>query len=89
MINVNFFSMYMQISNGADVNVRDSLGRVPLHAACVAQDQKLATRTIELLLEAGAEPGLADELGMTPAHLTALAGWYVLSMHYMMLNTIS
>ncbi|XP_023314862.1 serine/threonine-protein phosphatase 6 regulatory ankyrin repeat subunit C-like [Trichogramma pretiosum] len=47
------------------VNVRDRMGRTPLHLALELDNE----RTAELLLRAGADPNLPDDNGSTPLHV--------------------
>ncbi|KAL4794568.1 hypothetical protein BDV19DRAFT_379477 [Aspergillus venezuelensis] len=53
------------IREGADINVRDDLGRTPLHQA-VAEG---STRMFRLLLEHGAEVNAVDKRGYSALHL--------------------
>ena len=54
------------IDAGADVRLRDHLGRTPLHQACTGdRDRK---EIIRLLLAHGADPNAQDTSGRTPLH---------------------
>jgi ankyrin repeat protein len=67
---------HTQLADGADVDCRDDRGRTPLHAACSAVSHaEAAQEVIRQLLERGARAGLADDHGVTPAHLAAKHGW--------------
>ena len=58
----------MLIANGADVNARDSLGVVPLHAAADADGKGVA----ELLIRHGADVNARDAYGWPPLYDAAL-----------------
>ncbi len=51
------------------VDVRDAVGRSPLHYAAAAG----AVRAVRILLAGGAQPNLADGTGRTPLHYTRRA----------------
>ncbi|MCK6509495.1 ankyrin repeat domain-containing protein [Myxococcota bacterium] len=56
------------LDDGADINARDYNGRTPLHVAAAAGQ----AHTVQLLLQHGASPLVADRSGRTPideAHL--------------------
>lgn len=55
------------ITNGAEVNVKDSAGRSPLHMAAAYG----ATPVARLLLDKGADPDIQDAMGLTPLHMAA------------------
>ncbi len=60
------------LSAGADVNARDKNGRAALHHAV---DPLLNIPLVELLLEKGANPALADKNGVTPIAQARLLGF--------------
>jgi len=55
------------IANGAEVNIKDTAGRTPLHMAAAYG----ATPVARLLLEKGADPDEQDAMGLTPMHMAA------------------
>jgi len=55
------------IANGAEVNVKDTAGRTPLHMAAAYG----ATPVARLLLDKGADPDVQDSMGLTPLHMAA------------------
>jgi ankyrin repeat protein len=68
------------LKNGANVNARDKSGRGPLHRAVAGISLiegvpvKTKMQIVEMLLEAGADPGLRDGGGKTAGER---AGWFV------------
>lgn len=63
----NLEDLRILLSNGADPNARDHLGRTPLHK--VVFDVRTTPEMVKALLEAGADPDLKDDQGRT-AHMT-------------------
>lgn len=59
------FDTYLNL--GVDVNVQDSVGRTPLHAAITQSNSEL----IEILLERGAKVNVLDQQQKTPLHYLA------------------
>jgi ankyrin repeat protein len=57
--------------HGMNVNTRDSDGRTPLFYAC----EEGRTCIAKLLIAKGAEPGIADSVGETPARLAEDNGY--------------
>lgn len=55
---------------GADVDVRDPVGRTPLHLACICG----AVKVVKLLLERKARVSARTTCGRTPMHLAAQYG---------------
>ncbi len=55
------------LSEGVDLNARDSKGQTALHAAIEAGDKE----TFDRLLEKGANPNLCDDVGNSVVHLAA------------------
>jgi ankyrin repeat protein len=58
----NYYKQPWLLEFGGDLNVRDCLGRTPLHHAAAEG------RGLEPLLEAGADPNARDKDGKTPLH---------------------
>lgn len=58
------------IADKVDVNAREGDGATALHWAVSQEDAAL----VALLLDAGATPGLANDLGVTPLHLASALG---------------
>lgn len=67
----DFYSVKTLIEAGADVNLVGNLGYAPLHVAAWRDH----TEAIEMLLEAGADPGVRCEVGKTALD-TALENGY-------------
>lgn len=55
------------IAAGAEVNIKDTAGRTPLHMAAAYG----ATPVARLLLDKGADPDVQDSMGLTPLHMAA------------------
>ena len=64
---------WVLLEQGAALDVRDSLGRTPLHAAA-APWWKESTDLVELLLDSGAEVDAVDHQGRTPLDIATAAG---------------
>jgi ankyrin repeat protein len=63
------------IENGAEIDARDDQGRTALHwAVLLAFDSLDRTAFVELLLEAGADPSIADEEQITPVSIARESG---------------
>ncbi|CAB0032628.1 unnamed protein product, partial [Trichogramma brassicae] len=60
-----FFKINEDHNQTVDVNVRDKKGQTPLH---YASERRIA-EFVEILLENGANPNLANAEGLTPLHL--------------------
>ncbi|CAM9747022.1 unnamed protein product, partial [Laminaria digitata] len=56
----------------ADPNATDNTGYTPLMATC--DSSYVCGEVVRLLLEAGADPALAQEKGLTPLHVVAQQG---------------
>jgi ankyrin repeat protein len=54
------------LEHGANINLKDCLGHLPLHCASIEQ----RTATVHLLLERGADPNEKDDRGATPLMYT-------------------
>ena len=54
----------------ADVNLRDSFGKTPLHNAILGNQVKI----VEMLLKSGADVKATDERGDTPLHTAVRVG---------------
>jgi len=66
---------------GADLEVRDHLGRSPLHRAVLARN----VDAFDMLMELGVQPELIDDVGNTPLHLAVESGlfkWVLVVLHY-------
>lgn len=65
------------ISKGAKANHQDALGRTPLHWAAAAPSERLEgqnrIKMVQLLLDNGADPKIADNNGQTPQDLARAA----------------
>lgn len=64
-------------ARASDIDAQDALGRTALSIACIARhgNEKIVNR----LLGLGADPGIADAAGKTPAdHASATARWHLL-----------
>lgn len=59
------------ISEGANINIGNSIGRTPLHIAVTTYERHLETKIIELLLENGADPSIADNQGVKPVDIAS------------------
>jgi ankyrin repeat protein len=59
------------LEHGLDVNARDSSDRTPLLLACEGWGNPA---TVRLLVDASAEPNVADGQGWSPLHLCAIMG---------------
>lgn len=55
------------INAGADVDIKDTAGRTPLHMAAAYG----ATPVARLLLDKGADPDVQDSMGLSPLHMAA------------------
>ena len=64
---------WVLLEQGAALDVRDSLGRTPLHVAA-APWWKESTDLVALLVDSGAECDVADHQGRTPLDLATAAG---------------
>lgn len=62
------------IFSKADVNAQDNQGLTPLHVVALS-DSSFRTEATRALLDAGANPGLRDKQGRTPAHLFLSGKW--------------
>ena len=63
------------ISNGANVNARDSRGHTPIMVAVSLTGLAQASTTVDLLLSNGADVHLVDPIGgLSPMHRAAIAG---------------
>ncbi|XP_014165654.2 LOW QUALITY PROTEIN: acyl-CoA-binding domain-containing protein 6 [Geospiza fortis] len=58
------------LQNAADVNIQDGEGQTALHYAATCEFLDIVERTWELLLQAGADPGLRDQEGCLPEEVT-------------------
>lgn len=65
------------VSRGAQVNHQDSMGRTPLHWAAAVPSERLEgqnrVKMVQLLLNSGASPKIADHNGQIPEELAKLA----------------
>jgi len=59
------------LSQGVDVNARDSLGRTALHCTCEKFDTPPSEKIARLLIGQGADVNARDKSGNTPLHLAA------------------
>jgi cytohesin len=62
------------IQHGADVKVKDSRGRTPMHGACVLSNAITATNILGALIERSADLYARDCQGATPLHKAAFVG---------------
>ena len=69
--NVEIVRLLLKRSH-ADPNATDNKGRTPLMATCISSS--VYTKVVRLLLEAGADPALADKTGLLPLHVAAFHG---------------
>ena len=69
--NVEIVRLLLKRSH-ADPNATDNKGCTPLMATC--RSSYVYTKVVRLLLEAGADPALANENGLLPLHVAAFRG---------------
>jgi ankyrin repeat protein len=79
---LNLDAIQALVAAGADLNLRDSFGQVPLHVAVdndidsvvQADGPELRFETTRLLLSLGADPNVRDSQGRTPRDWAAAYG---------------
>jgi ankyrin repeat protein len=72
---LRYEAVRLLLEKGANVNVKTTHGRVPLHAACCHGD----LRIVKLLLDLGSDVKAIDMRGSTPLHASAENGFVYLS----------
>lgn len=61
----NYENLKLLLEHGADINIRDADGQMPLHTSMAFKDLDV----VQLLVEEGADFEIGDDMGRTPIHL--------------------